>query len=85
VESGADRTYVCTCYGEAELTPLADPGARETVRTRHHEQPRYILPKGAPQMMMQAPVINHTDAELAMIESLVGRSVPFDPSGYSRY
>ncbi|HEY4637629.1 MAG TPA: hypothetical protein VIH23_05145 [Burkholderiales bacterium] len=85
VESGAERTYVCTCYGEAELTPLADPGARETVRTRHHEQPRYILPKGAPQMMMQAPVINHTDAELAMLESLVGRSVPFDPSGYSRY
>jgi hypothetical protein len=82
VESGADKTYVCTCYGEAELTPLADPGARETVRTRHHEQPRYILPKGAPQMMMQAPVINHTDAELAMLESLVGRGVPFDPSGY---
>jgi hypothetical protein len=85
VESGAERTYVCTCYGEAELTPLADPGAGETVRTRHHEQPRYILPKGAPQMMLNAPVINHTDAELAMLESLVGRSVPFDPSGYSRY
>ncbi|MDH4326344.1 MAG: hypothetical protein OEW90_19570, partial [Betaproteobacteria bacterium] len=73
VESAADRTYVCTCYGEADLIPLADPGARETVRTRHHEQPRYILGKGAPQMMMKAPVVNHTDAELAMIESLVGR------------
>ena len=85
VESGADKTYVCTCYGEAELTPLADPGAGETVRTRHHEQPRYILPKGAPQMMLKAPVINHTDAELAMIESLVGRGVPFDPSGYRNY
>jgi hypothetical protein len=85
VESGADKTYVCTCYGEAELTPLADPGARESVRTRHHEQPRYILPKGAPQMMMKAPVINHTDAELAMLESLVGRGVPFDPAGYRSY
>jgi len=82
VESAADRTYVCTCYGEADLVPLADPGARETVRTRHHEQPRYILGKGAPQMTMKAPVINHTDAELAMIESLVGRGVPFDPSEY---
>ena len=82
VESAADRTYVCTCYGEADLIPLADPGARETVRTRHHEQPRYILGKGAPQMTMKAPVINHTDAELAMIESLVGRGVPFDPSEY---
>ncbi|MEO8718895.1 MAG: hypothetical protein ABI423_11820 [Burkholderiales bacterium] len=83
VESGADRTYVCTCYGEAELVPLADPGAAETVRTRHHEQPRYIMGKGARQMMMKAPVINHTDAELKMLESLVGRGVPFDPSDYS--
>lgn len=85
VESAADKTYVCTCYGEADLMPLADPGARETVRTRHHEQPRYILPKGARQMMMKAPVINHTDAELAMLESLVGRGVPFDPTGYRSY
>lgn len=82
VESAADRTYVCTCYGEAELVPLADPGAGETVRTRHHEQPRYILARGARQTMMKAPVINHTDAELAMLESLVGRGVPFNPAGY---
>jgi len=84
VESAVDKTYVCTCYGEVQITPLADPGAAETVRTRHHEQPRYILPKGAPQMMMKAPVINHTDAELALLESLVGRQVPFDPSDYSK-
>lgn len=85
VESAADKTYVCTCYGEAELVPADDPGAAETVRTRHHEQPRYIMPKGAPQMVMKAPVINHTDAELSMLESLVGRSVPFDPftQGYN--
>lgn len=82
VESAADKTYVCTCYGEAELVPLADPGAAETVRTRHHEQPRYILAKGAKRMMMKAPVVNHTDAELRMIESLVGRTPPFDPTDY---
>ncbi|MDH3320696.1 MAG: hypothetical protein OEO84_13530 [Betaproteobacteria bacterium] len=83
VESGADKTYVCTCYGEAELVPLADPGAAETVRTRHHEQPRYIMRKGAQQMMVKAPVINHTDAELRMLESLVGRGVPFNPADHS--
>jgi len=82
VETRADRTYVCTCYGEAELIPLADPARAETVHTRHHEQPRYILGKGAPQMMMRAPVVNHTDAELRMLESLVGRGVPFDPTDY---
>ena len=49
VESEAERSYVCTCYGEAELIPLAEPQAAETVKTRHHEQPRYVMPKGAPQ------------------------------------
>jgi hypothetical protein len=52
------------------------------VRTRHHEQPRYIMAQGAPQMIMNAPVVNHTDAELVLLESLVGRSVPFDQGLY---
>ena len=75
------RTYVCICYGEAVLEPVADPKARETVRTRHHEQPRYIMASGAPQMVMPAPVLNHTDAELTMLESLVGRKPPFAAKG----
>ncbi len=36
---------------------------------------------GAPQMLMGAPVINHTDAELILLESLAGRRPPF----YSNY
>lgn len=80
VESAAARTYVCTCYGEAQIVPTGDPRAAETVRTQHHEQPRYVLPKGAPQMMMKAPVVNHSDAELELLESLVGRRPPFDPT-----
>jgi len=82
VELDGARTYVCTCYGEAELTPLDDPAAAETVRTRHHDEPRYIYPRGMPRMIEKAPVINHTDAELVLLESLVGRKVPFDPSRY---
>jgi hypothetical protein len=85
VESGAERTYVCTCYGEAELVPEHDLAARETVKTIHHEQPRYIMGKGAPQMIMRAPVVNHSDAELVLLESLVGRTVPFDPGSYKSY
>ncbi len=85
VESAADRTYVCTCYGEAELVPDAEPAAREIVRTTHHDQPRYIMAKGAPQMILRAPVVNHTDAELVLLESLVGRSVPFNPGSYQNY
>jgi hypothetical protein len=85
VEAEPDRTYVCTCYGEAVLEPRADPAARETVRTTHHDQPRYIMPKGAPQMIMRAPVVNHTDAELEMLEALVGRKPPFEGKGYPPY
>jgi len=73
------RTYICTCYGEAEIVSTADPSARETVRTRHHEQPRYVMGTGAPQMLMGAPVVNHTDAELTLLESLAGRRPPFAP------
>jgi hypothetical protein len=81
VEVEPARTYVCTCYGEAELAARDDPSARETVRTRHHEAPRYIMGAGAPQMLMQAPVVNHSDAELVLLESLVGRRPPFLDTG----
>jgi len=77
LEAEESRTYVCTCYGEADIQSIADPSARETVRTTRHEQPRYVMGSGAPQMLMGAPVINHSDAELAMLESLVGRRPPF--------
>jgi len=77
LEAEETRTYVCTCYGEADIESTADPSARETVRTTHHEQPRYVMGTGAPQMLMGAPVVNHTDAELSMLESLVGREPPF--------
>jgi len=79
VEAEEARTYVCTCYGSAEIVSTADPSAREIVRTTHHEQPRYVMAKGAPQMLTGAPVINHTDAELTMLESLCGRQPPFAP------
>ncbi len=82
VETEARRTYACTCYGEAVLTPVDDPAAAETVRTKRHDQPRYIYDKGMPRVMEAAPVVNHTDAELQMLEVLVGRKVPFEPGTY---
>lgn len=77
VEVEAIRTYVCTCYGEADLVPVDDPRQAETVRTTHHDHPRYIYRKGMPQMVEKAPVVNHTDAELILLENLVGREPPF--------
>jgi len=85
VESLPGETYVCTCYGVADLAAVDDPSARETVETTHHDQPRFVMAHGAPQMIMKAPVVNHTDAELILLEDLVGRRPPFYGKNYSGY
>jgi len=82
LESEPDRSYVCTCYGVADLAARNDPSSREQVTTHHHDAPRYILldaPAG--EKIRPAPVIDHSDDELALIEALVGRAVPFAASG----
>jgi len=82
LESGPEQTYVCTCYGQADLASATDPLSRESVITHHHDSPRYILADApAGRKIRPAPVINHTDEELELIESLVGRTVPFAFSG----
>jgi len=88
IEAETVRTYVCTCYGVAELQARERPELRETVTTTRHDQPRYIyadrtMPVG--EMIGKAPVINHTDEELVMLEALVGRTPPFVGSRGPRY
>jgi len=84
VESEPEQTYVCTCYGVADLTSKKDKTSKERVVTKHHDSPRYIQSKNAKgKQIVTAPVINHTDDELALIEALVGRTVPFSSAGYS--
>ena len=83
IEAETERTYVCTCYGVVDLQARNMPRARETVRTTHHDAPRYVYAHGQMpiKMIEPAPVINHTDAELIMLEALVGRKPPFVGSG----
>lgn len=83
LEADAERTYACTCYGVADLQARNMPAARETVKTTHHEAPRYIYAHGEMpiKMIEAAPVKNHSDAELIMLEALVGREPPFVGSG----
>lgn len=85
VEAQAERSYVCTCYGEVDLQAVNMPEAKETVRTIHHDAPRYIYAHGDMpiKMIEPAPVVNHTDAELIMLEALVGRRPPFENYGGS--
>jgi hypothetical protein len=79
------KTYFCLCYGTAEVTPSASPGQKETITTRHHDKPHWIHNDPAmPRSMVTAGVINHTDAELEMLEALVGRLPPFMDS-YNGY
>jgi hypothetical protein len=78
VESDPGQTYFCTCYGIVDIGALGDAASRETIESKHHDQPRYILGKATDgKFIRPAPFINHTDAELMMLEALVGRTPPF--------
>jgi hypothetical protein len=78
VEADPDLTYFCTCYGTTDIVANDDPASRETVAAKQHDRPLYIAREGAEgQRIRNAPFINHTDQELALIEALVGRQPPF--------
>ena len=80
------RTYFCLCYGSVELTPSAAPQERESYSTTHHDKPMYIHnDMKMPKMMVPAGIINHSDDELKLLESLVGRWPPFYGQGGPRY
>jgi len=77
-ETDPEQTYFCTCYGVAEVAANNDPSSKETVAATHHDKPLYILAKGKKgESIRRAPFINHTDQELMLIETLVGRTPPF--------
>ncbi len=79
-------TYFCLCYGEAEVTCTANPSEREVIKTTHHDHPLWISDDmKMPSMMVTAPIINHTDAELILLENLVGRWPPFYGQTENRY
>ncbi len=78
VESEPDLTYFCTCYGTTDVTSSSDPNSKETVVSEHHDRPLYILANAqAGQSIRPAEFKNHTDQELMLIETLVGRTPPF--------
>ncbi|MBL4614715.1 MAG: hypothetical protein JKY27_07575, partial [Magnetovibrio sp.] len=81
VDVQAQRTYACVCYGKADLGSSISGALLETVKTQHHDSPRYIYPPDGPVQIERAPVINHTDVELRMLEALVNRRPLFDVLG----
>lgn len=82
IESDEKRVYFCLCYGVAEVVPTADPSRIARIATKHHDHPIYIHKDSAMPAMVDASVINHNDAELELLESLVGRWPPFSADRY---
>ena len=78
MESDPEQTYFCTCYGVTDVSANNDKQSKKTVTSRHHDDPLYILAKATQgKSIRSAPFINHTDQELMLIETLVGRQPPF--------
>lgn len=79
MEADPEQTYLCTCYGITDIAATNDPSSKDSVTASHHDRPLYILndPKAAGKNIRRAPFINHTDQELMLIETLVGRTPPF--------
>ena len=79
LECDSDKSYICTFYGTVDISILKMPDVTETVTTQHHDEPRNIF--SGKKEIENAPVINHTDKELIMLEKLVGRIPPFAKPG----
>lgn len=76
LQANDERTYICLCYGTAELKPLVTPEQPRVVQTQHHESPFYVS-RDPLTPLLPAPMLDHTDEELILLESLQGRRPPF--------
>jgi hypothetical protein len=80
IEVLPDEVYFCLCYGEALVEGPGMASGRE-VKTTHHEQPLLLRADGGIMKVEPGPFRNHTDDELILLESLVGREPPFMKGG----
>ncbi len=79
VETSSLFTYFCTCYGAVDLE-CEGCGAPTRVSATNHT-PHYVLGRmiEGGMNMTGAPQLNHTNAELAMLERLAGREPRLQP------
>ena len=79
IEVAPQDVYFCLCYGEAQVDgPRMES---KVVKTTHHESPLLLTESNGIMRAAPGPFRNHTDAELIMLEALVGREPPFVKSG----
>jgi hypothetical protein len=80
LEVDPQGVYFCLCYGEADVAGPGMAGVRN-VKTEHHEQPLMLRDDGGIMRVEPGPFQNHSDEELVLLESLVGREPPFMKRG----
>lgn len=85
LEAQDQRVYFCLCYGGADIAPLADAKQSRAITTQYHDSPFYIGTDTTQALIQPAPVINHRDYELTLLENAVGRLPPFVGSGQAGY
>jgi hypothetical protein len=79
VETAADETYACTCFGSTEMYS-GDSGSmmeRITVATGSHFARRIRRDAASGMRIVPAPFERHTNEEIARLEALAGRPDPF--------
>ena len=79
IEVEPASVYFCLCYGEALIE--GPNMASKLVKTTHHEQPLLLREGGGIMRAEPGPFQNHSDEELILLESLVGREPPFMKDG----
>lgn len=81
VETAAEETYACTCFGATELLATDTGGMMErlTLATANHRARRVRRDGAAGMQMVEAPFERHSNEEIAALEALAGRPNPFAP------
>ena len=75
VEAEPEQTCFCTCYEVTEVASANDPAKKEIITATMHDRPVYVgIDAKSGGSIQDAPLINHTNLELAMIGTLVGRT-----------
>jgi len=77
MEVEPELTYLCTCYGQVAVSSSDNPDDSELITSINHDQPRYISREEKNGTRIRAaPVINHSNEELELLEAIVGRQPP---------
>lgn len=75
VEASSIMSYFCTCYGEVDLECVTYR-SKLRVKTDNHKA-NFIYGKvDSGRSIVAAPVVNHSNADLMMLEKMVGRVSP---------